>query len=383
MTSDARPAPAETESHDAQPDQGSTSADRLIPKYGEPGPPLNPRNPFRVGFLAGLGLLLAYATKVALVQLSSVLTLIGVSVFLAFGVDPVLRWLMRRGVKRGLAILLVFVGLTAVFAGFAAMVVPVLTDQGTQLAQQAPSFLTSIQKQDWFIRLDQKFSIVSKVTTQAQQWASGGGVQNVLGGALGVGTAVVTGLFNIFTVLILTLFFTAGMDGFKEAAYRLAPASRRDRVRRLGDAMVSRIGGYVLGQICVATLNGVCSYVMMLILGIPFPLILAVTVGLLGLIPMVGATLGAIVVAVVAAFHSVQSAIIVIAYYVIYQQVENYVIAPRVMERTVAVPAVVTAVAALVGGSLMGVVGALIAVPLAAAVMLIVQEVVYPAQDRL
>lgn len=181
-------------------------------------------------------------------------------------------------------------------------------------------------------------------------------------------------------MLVLTLYFLASLHTMTEAAYRLVPASRRDRVRRLADEITRRIGAYVAGQVAVASINAVGTYILLTILGLDYRVVLAVTVGLLGVIPLVGATLGALVVILVALFHSWQYALIVAVYYLIYQQLENYVIAPRIMSRAVAVPGSVAVVAALAGGSLLGVLGALVAIPLAAGLLLLVQEVVVPRQ---
>ncbi|HEX8496463.1 MAG TPA: AI-2E family transporter, partial [Actinomycetales bacterium] len=200
------------------------------------------------------------------------------------------------------------------------------------------------------------------------------------GGVVGAGKAVVSGLFSAFTVLVLTLYFLASLPRVKAAGYRAVPFSRRQRVTYLSEEISRRVGGYFIGQLAVATINGLCSYLLMVVLGIPYAAVLAVLVGLLGLIPMVGATIGAILVLVVALFTSTSDAIVVGIYYVIYQQVENYVIAPRVMSKTVAVPGAVTVIAALVGGSLLGVLGALMAIPAAAGLLLIYQEVLLPRQ---
>lgn len=144
-----------------------------------------------------------------------------------------------------------------------------------------------------------------------------------------------------------------------------------------------RVGGYALGQVGVATINGTLSWVLLEILRLPYSVVLALAVGLLGLIPLVGATIGAVLVTAVALFQDPTKALVVVAYYLIYQQVENYVIVPRVMSRTVSVPGAVTVVAVLAGGTLLGVVGALIAIPVAAGLLLLYEEVVVPRQARL
>jgi predicted PurR-regulated permease PerM len=231
--------------------------------------------------------------------------------------------------------------------------------------------------------LDQQFGILATVTDQLQtRLRSGETVLQLFGGVLGAGQAVVSGAFSVFTVLVLTLYFTASLNSLREAVYALVPASRRPRVRLLGDEIIRRIGGYTAGQITVASINAVFTYVLLLILGLPFALVLAITVGVLGLIPLVGATLGAVVVTVVALFVGWKYAVIVLAYYLVYQQIENYLIAPRIMSRTVKVPGFVAVIAALAGGTLLGVLGALIAIPIAAGVLLIVQEVLVPRQQR-
>ena len=203
----------------------------------------------------------------------------------------------------------------------------------------------------------------------------------LFGGVLGAGKAVVSGTFSAFTVLVLTLYFLASLRSITEACYRLVPASRRDRVRLLSDEIMRRVGGYVAGQIGVASINGVCTYILVTALGLPYGLVLAITVAGFGLIPLVGATIGALVVILVALFDSWQTGLGVTLYYLFYQQLENYVIAPRIMARTVSVPGAVAVIAALAGGALLGVLGALIAIPIAAGILLVIQEVVMPRQE--
>ena len=143
-----------------------------------------------------------------------------------------------------------------------------------------------------------------------------------------------------------------------------------------------RVGSYAIGQVSIATLNAILSFVMMSLVGTPYAAVLAVSVGLLGLIPMVGATLGAVLVCLVAFFDEPQKAVIAGVYYLVYQQLENYLVAPRIMQRTVSVPGPVTVVAALAGGALLGVLGALLAIPVAAGLLLLYEEVLVPRQRR-
>jgi len=150
----------------------------------------------------------------------------------------------------------------------------------------------------------------------------------------------------------------------------------------LSEEIMRRVGSYAIGQVAVATINAVLSYVMMSIVGIHYAAVLAVVVGVLGLIPMVGASIGAALVCLVAVFDEPQKAVIALVYYVIYQQVENYVVAPKIMQRTISVPGAVTVIAALIGATLAGVLGALLAMPVAAGLLLIYEEVIVPRQRQ-
>lgn len=350
--------------------------------FGRPGREFNRAHPFYIGFVGALGVLTAYALVQLLGQLTQVITLLVVSLFLALGLEPVVAWLQRRGLPRPGAILVVFTAVVALVAGFVAAIVPIIVGQATELVAQVPEYIQAIQQSRWFTELDARYDVVGRITSEVEGFFSGDRVTAVFGGVFGAGRAVLSGVFSTLTVLVLTLYFLASLRHIKATAYALVPHSRRQRVQLLGDEISRRIGGYVMGQITIATINAVLSYVMMLVVGIPYPLVLAVVVGVFGLIPLVGATIGAVIVAIVALFSSVTDAVIVSLYYLAYQQFENYVIVPRIMQRTVEVPGALAIVAALAGGSLFGVLGALIAIPMAAGVLLVVQEVLMPRQNR-
>lgn len=353
-------------------------------RFGRPGRDFDRAHPFYVGFVGAIGVLVAIALVDALGRVSSTITLLVVALFLALGLEPVVDFLVRRGLRRGGAIAVVFLGVVGVFVGFGFMVAPIIVDQGTELATSLPTYVTDVQRSQWFLDLDRRYDIIGRVTEEIQaRLGDGETFATVFGGVLGAGQALLGGVFSTLTVLILTLYFLASMRTLRSTAYSMVPASRRERVTLIGDEISKRIGGYVGGQIAIATLNGICSYVLMLVLGIPYPAVLAIVVGVFGLIPLVGAGLGAVVVVVVALFVSPATALVVLVYYVVYQQVENYLIAPKIMARTVSVPGAVCLVAALVGGTLLGALGALIAIPIAAGILLIVQEVLMPRQDRL
>ncbi len=362
---------------------GDASDDDADPKYGQPGQPLNRKSPLYLGFVAAIGALVAYHLLGLLGEISGTLTLILVAAFIAIGLDPLVRRVQRLGLGRGWAVAVVFVGLLLVVAGFMAAVLPAVINQSTQLVQHLPDQISDLQQKKWVKDLDQQYNIITNATNEVKsRLTDSKSLLQLFGGILGAGKALVSGLFSVITVLALTLYLLASMNTLTEAGYRLLPASRRQRVRLLTEEIIRRIGGYISGQVAVASINGVCSFVMMTILHIPYALLLAIIVGLLGLIPMVGATIGAVVVGLVGLTQSVKIALIVAVYYVIYQQIENYLISPRVMSRTVEVPGGVALVAALIGGTLFGVLGALVAIPFAAAILLLIQQVLIPRQDQ-
>ncbi|MBK8731535.1 MAG: AI-2E family transporter [Actinomycetales bacterium] len=372
-----------------------TDADAAYPSAPTPGkapanaPPAPERDrptwqahsPFRLGLSAGIGLLAAYALWQALGALDTVLTLVVVSVFLTLALNPVVERFMRAGMGRGGAVTVVFTLLVATFGVIGLIVMPPVATQSTELLDDFPGIIRDLRSQPMVQNLDTTYHVLDKAAEEInRRLADGAFMSQVFGGVLGAGMAVLSGVVSVFTVLVLTLYFLSSLPTIKRAAYAMVPASRRPRVAILAEEIMRRVGSYAIGQVLVATINACCSYLMMKIVGIPYAAVLAVVVGLLGLIPMVGATLGALVVALVALFGDPVRALIALTYFLVYQQIENYLISPRIMQRTVSVPGAVTIIAAMVGGALAGVLGALLAIPTAAGLLLLYEEVLVPRQ---
>ncbi|HEX8971670.1 AI-2E family transporter [Oryzihumus sp.] len=374
------PAPAPVSTPQPTPRQAPTQA---LPQYGLAGQPLNRHSPFYVGFVGAFGVLIAYALYNAFLQLTQVFTLLLVALFLTLALNPLVEWLVRRGLPRALAVTVVFLGLAGVFVAVGFLVVPPVAEQGGALAQSAPGYLDSLLNNKVVKDLDSHYHVIQSFQHEFQKRVTDSNfMSQVFGGVLGAGRAVLTGFFAFFTVLILTLYFLASLPQIKHAAYAMVPASRRPRFISLSEEIMRRVGSYAIGQVAVAAVNAFCSWIMMTIVGIPYAAVLAVAVGLLGLVPLVGASLGAAVVCTVAFFDEPKKAVIALVYYVVYQQIENYVVAPRIMQRTVSVPGAITIIAALIGGTLLGMLGALLAIPVAAGMLLIYEEVLLPRQRR-
>ncbi len=352
-------------------------------RFGVAGKPLNRTSPFYMGFVGASGAILAIGLWHSLGRLATTLTILLVALFLTLSLNPIVEGLIRRGLRRASAVAVVFAGLLVVFGLVGLVVVPPVVRQATDLTQAAPDYIQQIVNLDWVQRLDRDYQVLDKLQDEATKRIQDPDfLSQIFGGVLGAGRVLANLLFQTFTVLVLTLYFLASLPRVKQAAYRIVPTTRRPRFVSLSEEIMRRVGSYAIGQVGIATLNAFLSWVMMLIVGIPYAAVLAVAVGFLGLVPMVGATLGAAVVCAVAAFDEPRKALIAAIYYVVYQQVENYVVAPRVMQRTVAVPGAVTVVAALAGGTLLGVLGALLAIPVAAGLLLLYEEVLVPRQTK-
>ena len=344
-----------------------------------PAPSLLRHSPFNIGFFGAFGALVALFLSQQLLSISSVLILLVLAMFLAIGLSPTVEWFMRRGMRRGLAVLLVLVVVLGVLTLFVLTVVPVISEQIAQITENAPGWFQDLQSNETVQKVDDEFSVIDKV----QDYVTGGDFgQQVFGGALGVGLAVLSALTNAFIVIVLMVYFLVSMPSIKHAAYSIAPASKRERVSELGDRIIRSTGAYVSGAFFVSLCAGISTLIFTLVVGLgDYSFALAFIVGLLSLIPVIGAVVSGVIITLLALTISPTVAIISAIYYVAYQQVESYFISPRIMKRAVDIPGSVTVIAALLGGSLMGVIGALLAVPVAAALLLLHREVLLKRQD--
>ncbi|MQY06770.1 AI-2E family transporter [Actinomadura macrotermitis] len=371
--------PAPDPAHDVEQRRREAGVDHRFP-FGRPGLPLGRAHPFVFGFTAALGVITAWLLVKAATNARSVLVMIVVALFLAVGLNPAVERLKRIGLSRGWAVAVVFLLVLLFFAGFVASLIPPLTEQVADLTKNVPDYITQLRRNQRIARWDERYHMLQQIQDKINDSKF---QQDAAKYALDVGKQALSGTFQTLTVLILSLYFLGSLPQIKTFFYQLAPRSRRARVALLGDEILERIGGYVAGQFTIAFIAGVTSYIFLEILSIPYALALALIVAVTDLIPLVGATIGATVVCLVAFLTGTYEGIAAVIFYVVYQQVENYLVYPRVMKRTVDVQPAVTIVAALIGGTLLGVVGALLAIPTAAAISLLIREVVLPRQETL
>lgn len=351
------------------------------------------QNPFRVGLLGGLGVLLAIGLGSAITQLATILTYVGAAIFLALGLDPLISGLQKRGLRRWLAIVIVLIVVIGLLVGVVLAVVPVLVTQTntlvkniTEVVTTGPSgadYITQIQK-----ALGSTVNVQGLINQAFDALQKNAGV--ITNGVLSVGFGIVGGVAGAVVVIILTLYFATSLETFKRGLYRLVPMTKRAKFVDIAEQIFSAVGRYVIGQVALALVNGVLTFVFLTILGTigaQLPAVFAFIAFLGSLIPLVG-TVSAAVLIFLGQLLLMPGAkegappvwLIVAIYYLIYMQVEAYVLSPNIMNRAVKVPGVVVVIAALVGGTLLGILGALIAIPVAAAVLLIVEQVVIPKQ---
>jgi predicted PurR-regulated permease PerM len=345
---------------------------------GRPGRPLNRRSPFRIGFAGALGVGTAYLLYQAVVSARSVLVLVIVAAFLAIGLNPIVSRLERTGMRRGAAVAIVFVALLAFFALFGYAVLPPVITQVANFVEALPTYVRDLQGNPTIKDLDGRFGVLQKLNDYVTTGDFG---TRIAGNVVSVTQQIAGLVLKALTILILTLYFLSSFNAIKHTAYRLVPRSRRARVSLIGDEILGRVGGYVAGAVVVALIAGVTSLIWVSALGVPYPLALALIVTLTDVIPLIGATIGAVVVTAVAFFVSLPVGIATGIFFLVYQQLENYLVYPRVMSRSVDVNPAAAIVGALIGGTLLGFVGALLAVPATAAIQLILREVLVPRQD--
>jgi predicted PurR-regulated permease PerM len=306
-----------------------------------------------------------------------VIELILIAVFLAVALGPAVEFFARRGFRRGWAILTVYLLMAGCVVGIGLLVVPPIVNQVDDLAKNIPHYIDDLRKNKTVRKYDQRYHVSAKLKKQAATLPS------KLGSAASTLTSVTVGVFSaivkLITVLTLTFFLLLEGGGLFNLLLARAPPERRERIRKVAGDAYRAVAGYVAGNLLISVIAGTVTYITLKILGVPFAVPLAVLMAFLDLIPLVGATIGAIVVGIVTAFHNFPTAVIVWAIVaILYQQVENNVIQPVVYRRTVDVRPLFVIVAILIGSSLLGVLGALVAIPIAAAVQIVVRDVLGP-----
>lgn len=363
-------------------------SDPRIPSSVEEDPPRRVRltslpRPFAIGFFGTIGALLALVLGIAVTNLSTVLIYIALALFAALGLDPIVRWLEGKGLARTWGILIVVVGFLAAVAAVLMLIIPVVVNQIAQFITDIPNIIFDFEQGEIYAWLQDRFgaSIPDLLDRLQVFLMNPNNLANIGGGVFQVGVTIVSGISGTIIVVVLTLYFVASLPAIKGGFYRLIPARSRQNAAALTEQITDSVGGYLQGMVILAFCNATLVLILTFFLQLPFPALLAVIAFCITLIPLIGSVLFWIIGSTVALFTSPITALIFAAVYLVYMQIEAYVLTPRVMSRTISIPGSLVVIGALVGGTLLGLLGALIAIPVTASLLLIVKKVVIPRQD--
>jgi len=339
--------------------------------------------PFAVGFFLTAGGLVAILLGMAVSSLVTIWIYVAFALFAALGLNPVVQRLERHGVARAWAIVIVYFAFAVLLVGVVWLIVPTVVRQITQFITDLPTLVTNFQQTEVYAwARDQFGDQVPAIVAEAQKFLTDPGhIAAIGGGVLQIGISIGTTISGIIIIIVLSLYFLASLPEIKQAFYRLVPARNRALTADLTEQITESVGGYLGGMVVLAFVNAVVSFILYTVLGLPFPALMAVVAFCLTIIPLVGTVLFWGIASVIALFASPLSALIFAVAYLVYMQLEAYVLTPRVMNKAIAVPGALVVIGALVGGTLMGLLGALVAIPVTASILLIIKKVFIPKQD--
>jgi predicted PurR-regulated permease PerM len=324
------------------------------------------RTVFRWAVAASLGVLVVALSVAAIWTLRDLLVQMLIALFIAVSLDPAVRWMIGRGIRRSQAVALIFLAVLALTVGVLWTLIPSLAHQAGALTSDFPGFIDNLRQRSPSLRnLEARFNLQPRVDTLARELPSRLGGQ-----AVSFGRRFLGALFQVLLVLALTIYAMLDLPRLRRGFIRLFPKRQRPQVGDMVNLVVDKVGLYMIGNLVISAIAGVAALIALEALRVPFALPLAVLVAITDLIPLIGASLGAGVCVIVAAATGdlwPQAGLLLI-FFVVYQQLENYLIAPRVLRNTVDIPSMAVLVAALIGGSVLGLIGALMAIPVAATV---------------
>ncbi|PVE77810.1 AI-2E family transporter [Microbacterium testaceum] len=339
--------------------------------------------PYAAGFFLTLGGLTAFLLALALGKLSTVLIYIAIALFVALALDPIMRFLVRRGLSRAWSIVIVFGGLALILAGALWLLIPPVVRQVEQFIGDIPSFVNDLIDSDAVRWVEQNFGdSLGDVLQEVQGFVTNpANIAAIGGGLLQVGIGIGEFISGAIIVLVLSLYFLASLPRMKNSLVRLTPARSRETVADMTGQITESVGGYLAGMVVLALCNAVFAFIVLTILQQPFAALLAALAFGITLIPLVGSVLFWATATVFTLIVNPTAGLIFAIVYLVYMQIEAYILTPRVMNRTISIPGALVVIGALVGGTLLGLLGALVAIPVTASVLLIIKQIVIPRQD--
>jgi predicted PurR-regulated permease PerM len=344
-----------------------------------PGRPFDRRNPFVAGFVATMGVLLALALGAAVYSIRATLVLVFLALFVAVGLEPAVALLTRHWVRRSLAVLIVVLAGAGVVAVFVLSAISPIETEINELVKQVPIWRGQIASGKGTVgHLAKQLHLSNYLGGKS----TGSLAQDVATGALGAGELVLSAVSDFLIVVVLTIYFLAALPAIKNFCSHLVPESRRRRFVLLSDEVLAGVGGYLLGNLFTSLVAGLGTFAWATVFGIPYPILLGLLTAFLDLIPVVGSTIAGVIVSLVALVVSLPVAISTAAFYIAFRFVEDYLLVPRVMRHAVNVSPVVTVLAVIIGGALLGIIGALVAIPIAAGIKLVLEQTLFPRLEN-
>jgi predicted PurR-regulated permease PerM len=339
--------------------------------------------PFVWGFNIALGIAVAAALLLAAVNLSTLLFSIFMAAFITVGLDPLVRFLQSKGMKRGVAILVVVVAIIGIMVAIVWVVAPSIGRQIAQVAAWIPIAIAHVKTEGWFGGADGVSNgilsgIADGIAGAVQDpgfWATVGG------GVTRFGLQLASSISGLFFVLVLTIYFISSYDATKGSLYRLINRSNRQSVIDYSEQILQNVGRYLSGMVTLAFLNATYSTILLLIIGVPGALLIGIIAFFITIIPLIGTVLTTVAMSLIAFIYNPSAGLIVLIFMLIYMQVEAYLLTPRVMSKAVKVPGSVVLISAIAGGTLFGLPGALVAIPISAGILLIITGVVMPRKE--
>ncbi|PPB48642.1 AI-2E family transporter [Arthrobacter pityocampae] len=356
-------------------------AEPSTPKPSTPEPP-RVRTPtlFGIGFRVTGGVLTAILLAFVLFSLRSVVLSVCAALFLALGLNPLVHRLRRAGLRKNSAVAVIGVAVALLAAGLVAVLVPFVVTQLAAFAQALPEAIRGLTEDEWFQRIDGRTggALTGALQSAGQSLVTPASLTTIANGVVGAGVGAANVVASMIFIAILTLYFLAGLPRIKHGFYALLPASRRRTSVYLTERIADSVGKYLSGMVVLALLNATYSLILLTLTGVPFAALISIAAFFITLIPLIGTILTTIVMTLAALLDSLTAAIIVLIAMLIYMQIEAYILTPRVMTKAVQVPGAWVLIAATAGGALLGLPGALVAIPTAAACRLLVDNLVVP-----
>jgi predicted PurR-regulated permease PerM len=323
--------------------------------------------------LAVLGIAIAVGILLEVIWIARhIITWVLIAVFLALALNPAVEWFQRRGVRsRGLATAVTVLLTLAGFAALGALFIPTLVHEVNGFAHALPGYVDDITHRRGRLGfLESKYHITQRVRDAVE---SGGATKllGLTGTAVAITKGIITAIVATVTIVFMTVFMLLEGPLWVERFFALLPESSRDRWRGVGHQIYRTVGGYVTGNLLISVIAGISSTIVMVALGVPYAVALGLLVAILDLIPLAGATLAAIIVSAVGFIHSIVAGIVLIVFFIVYQQIENHLLQPLVYSRTVRLSPLVILISVLIGAELAGVLGALTAIPVAGTIQVL------------